>query len=146
MKIPFAKPIIKKEEINSVVKVLKSGILTHGKFQTEFENKFSHYTKINNCIAVSSCTTALFLAYYLSGLKKGDEFIVPAQTHVATVHAGMFFGAKPIFVDCDNRTGNINFDQIQKKITKKTKSITIVHFLGKPVDMSKIVKVCKKKI
>ena len=145
MKIPFAKPIIGKKEISSVSKVLSSGILTHGNFQEEFEKNFSKFTNIKNCLAISSCTSALFLAYYLIGLKKGDEFIVPAQTHVATVHAGNFFGARPIFIDADKETGNINIEQIEKKITKKTKSITVVHFLGKPIEMDKIVKICKKK-
>ena len=145
MKIPFAKPIIGKKEISSVSKVLSSGILTHGNFQEEFEKNFSKFTNIKNCLAISSCTSALFLAYYLIGLKKGDEFIVPAQTHVATVHAGTFFGARPIFIDADKETGNINIEQIEKKITKKTKSITVVHFLGKPIEMDKIVKICKKK-
>ena len=145
MKIPFAKPLIEKKEIRAVTEVLRSGILTHGKYQNEFEKSFSNFTRIKNSLAVSSCTSALFLAYYLSGLNKDSEFIVPAQTHVATVHAGTFFGAKPIFVDCNPKTGNIDVDLIEKKITKKTKSITVVHFLGKSVDMGKIVKICKKK-
>ena len=145
MNIPFAKPLIGSKEIKAVTRVLQSGILTHGKYQNEFEKEFSKFTNIKNSVAISSCTSALFLAYYLSGLNKESEFIVPAQTHVATVHAGTFFGAKPVFVDCDPRTGNIDANLIEEKITKKTKSITVVHFLGKSVDMNKIVKICKKK-
>jgi perosamine synthetase len=144
MKIPFAKPLIGKKEISLVNKVLKSGILTHGPYSKKFENEFSNFSGVKNVIAISSCTSALLTAYYLSGLDKNSEFIVPAQTHVATVHAGTFLGAKPVFVDCEEDTGNINVDLIEKKITKKTKAITVVHFLGKPVKINKILQLCRK--
>ena len=144
MKIPFARPIISNTEISSVNKVLKSGILTHGPYSKKFEKEFSNFTGIKNILAISSCTSALLTSYFLSGLNKDSEFIVPAQTHVATVHAGTFLGAKPIFVDCEKDTGNIDVDLIEKKITKKTKSITIVHYLGRPVKMDKVLNLCRK--
>ena len=71
----------------------------------------------------------MHLFYFNAGITKGDEVIVPAQTHVATAHAVELVGAKPIFVDCDITTGNIDINKIEKKITKKTKAIVIVHFL-----------------
>ena len=77
MNIPFAKPLIGSKEIKAVTRVLQSGILTHGKYQNEFEKEFSKFTNIKNSVAISSCTSALFLAYYLSGLNKESEFIVP---------------------------------------------------------------------
>ena len=144
MKIPFARPLIGKKEISHVNKVLKSGILTHGPYSKKFENAFSNFSGVKNVIAISSCTSALLTAYYLSGLDKNSEFIVPAQTHVATVHAGTFLGAKPIFVDCEKNTGNIDVNLIEKKITKKTKAITVVHYLGKPVKIDKVLQLCKK--
>ncbi len=144
MKVSFGKPIINATEINKVKKVLKSGILTHGKVGAEFENRFSQFTNLKNCLTVSSCTAALYLAYKACGLKKGDEFIVPSQTHVATVNAGLELGAKPVFIDCELKTGNIDLDQLKKKISKKTKLISIVHFLGKPIDINKIL-ILKKK-
>jgi len=144
MKIPFAKPIINTKEISLVNKVLKSGILTHGPYSKKFEKDFSSFTEIKNVLAISSCTSALLTAYFLSGLDKDSEFIVPAQTHVATLHAGTFLGAKPLFVDCEENTGNIDVNLIEKKITKKTKAITVVHYLGKPVKIDKVLQLCKK--
>ena len=139
MKIPFGKPIIDSSEKELVNRVLNSNILTHGKYSTLFENSFKKYTGINNCTATSSCTAALHIAYLLIGIKKNDEVIVPCQTHVATAHSIEITGGKPIFVDSDdNLTGNIDIDKIEKKINKKTKAICVVHFLGKPVDMTKV--------
>ncbi len=143
-KIPFGKPIIDKSDINAVNRVIKSGILTHGPVGIEFEKKFSDFTKINYSLSTTSCTSSLFMSYKLIGLKEGDEFIVPAQTHVATVNAGMFLGAKPVFVDSDPLTGNIDINKIESKISNKTKCITIVHFLGKPVDIKKIIRIKNK--
>ena len=142
--IHFGKPILDKSEKNNLTKIFKSGILTHGPEAEKFENDFTKLTKIKYSLTTSSCTSALLLSYMTINLKQGDEFIVPAQTHVATVNAGIFLGGKPIFVDSDQYTGNINIDLIEKKITKKTKCITIVHYLGKPVEIKKIKKLCKK--
>ena len=142
--IPFGKPIITKSDFKEVKKVLNSGILTHGPVGGKFENEFSKYTGLNNCLSVSSCTAALFLAYKIIGLKKGDEFIVPSQTHISAVHAGIVLGAKPIFVDSNLEDGNIQIDRIIDRISKKTKAITIVHYLGKPLDIKKLIKLKKK--
>ena len=145
MKIPFGKPLLDNTERNAVMRVLKSDILTHGKNSLLFEKKFQDFTKINNCTSVANCTAALHISYLLIGLKKGDEVILPSQTHVATAHSIEITGARPIFVDSDNDyTGNINIEKIEKKINNRTKAICVVHFLGKPVDMSQISKLTKK--
>ncbi len=143
-KIPFGKPIVSNLEFNSVLKVLKSGKYVHGNKSVEFENSFKKFTKAKYAVSVSSCTAGMHLYYLSLGLKKGDEVIVPAQTHVATAHAVEITGAKPIFVDCELKTGNIDLKKIEKKITKKTKVIVVVHFLGVPVNMSKIKILAKK--
>lgn len=142
--IPFGKPIINKNEILAVKKVLESKIYVHGSQSLEFEKKFKEFTKAKYAVSVSSCTAGMHLLYFTLGIKKGDEVIVPAQTHVATAHAVELVGAKPVFIDCDKETGNISLDQIEKKITKKTKAIAVVHFLGIPVEMFKIRKIAKK--
>lgn len=142
--IPFGKPQLSTIEKKKVLKVLNSGILTHGPIGAEFEKEFQKFTKLNNCLTTSSCTSALFMSYMLAGLKKGDEFIVPAQTHVSTVHAGVALGAKPVFIDSDDKTGNIDLNKIEKSINVKTKIITLVHYLGKPVDIKKILYLKKK--
>ncbi len=143
MKIPFGKPLIDRTEIKLVNEVLRSPILTHGEKAITFEKEFSKFTNCNNCTTTSSCTSALHLSYLAIGLTKGDEVILPAQTHVATAHTVEITGAKPVLVDAD-KNGNINIDLIKQKINKKTKCITIVHFLGLPVDMYKILKLAKK--
>ena len=143
-KIPFGKPIVSNLEFKSVLKVLKSGKYVHGNKTFEFENSFKKFTKSNYATSLSSCTAGMHLFYLSIGLKKGDEVIVPAQTHVATAHAVEIVGAKPVFVDCELKSGNIDINKIEKKITKKTKAIVVVHFLGVPVNMIKINKIAKK--
>ena len=142
--IPFGKPITDNSELLSIRKVIKSGRYVHGNQTEEFEKKFKKFTNAKYAVTVSSCTAAMHLFYLSYGICKGDEVIVPAQTHVSTAHAVELVGAKPVFVDCELKTGNIDIDKIEKKITKKTKVIAVVHFLGIPVDMRKVKKIAKK--
>lgn len=144
MILPFGKPIVSGSEYKSVIKVLKSGKYVHGIKTIEFEQNFKKFTKSKYAVSISSCTAGMHLFYLSVGIKKGDEVIVPAQTHVATAHAVEIVGAKPVFVDCELKTGNININEIEKKITKKTKAIVVVHFLGIPADMNRIKKIAKK--
>ncbi len=143
-KIPFGKPIIDINEQKTLQKVLKSGIFVHGPKSKEFENNFKKFTGAKDAITVSSCTAGMHLFYFTLKIGKGDEVILPAQTHVATAHAIELVGAKPVFIDSTFPTGNINIDKIEKKITKKTKAITVVHYLGNPVDMIKVKSIAKK--
>ena len=143
--IPFGKPIINKNELKSVLKILKSGVYVHGPKSKEFETKFKKLTNAKNAISVSSCTAGMHLIYFTLGIGKGDEVIVPAQTHTATAHAVELTGAKPVFIDCEKKSGNIDQKEILKKINKKTKAICVVHFLGTPVDLTKLKKIAKRK-
>lgn len=136
--IPFGRPIIENEEKRVVQEVLDGPILVHGPKIKEFEAAFAVYTKAPHAVAVSSCTAALHLSYFNLGLGPGDEVIVPAQTHTATAHAVELCGAKPVFVDAEMETGNIDISQIEANITEKTRALSIVHFLGMPVDMRRI--------
>ena len=145
MKIPFAKPEIGLKEKQAVRDVLNGNILVHGPKAKDFENSFKKYTKSNNAISVSSCTAGMHLIYFALGIGKGDEVIVPAQTHVATAHAVELTGAKAVFVDVDINTGNICYENIIKKVNGKTKAIAVVHYLGVPVEMAKISKLAKSK-
>lgn len=142
--IPFGKPIIGDEERNTVMQVLSGPILTHGPLVKEFEAVFARYTGAEYAIAVSSCTAALHLAYRCLRLGSGDEVIVPAETHVATAHAVELVGAKPVFVDAEKDTGNIDIDQIEAHITERTRAIAVVHYLGMPVNMHRIVEIARK--
>ncbi len=142
--IPFGKPMIGQEEKEAVMKIMDGSILVHGPVSAKFEEKFSVFTGAPNAISVSSCTAGMHLIYFALGYGKGDEVIVPAQTHIATAHAVELTGAKPVFVDAEKNTGNVNIDLIESAINSKTKAIAIVHYLGVPVDMPKVVEIAKK--
>jgi perosamine synthetase len=144
MKIPFGLPLIGKEEKNIVNKVLSQPILAHGKQTSEFETNFKKFTNANYALSTSSCTAGMHLFYMAVGIKKGDEIILPAQTHVATAHAIEAVGAKPIFVDSILSTGNIDVNKLKNAITKKTKVITVVHYVGIPANMIEVCKIAKK--
>lgn len=144
LSIPFGKPLISEKEINLVKKTIRSNILVHGSKSVDFENKFKKFTRSKHAISVSNCTTGMNLIYFSMGIGKGDEVIVPAQTHIATAHAVEYTGAKAVFADCDIETGNISLFEIKKKFTKKTKAICVVHFLGIPVDIKPIKKFAKE--
>lgn len=137
--IPFGRPWITEEDQQAVLAVLQSPVLTHGPQGQQFEAEFAQFFGEDcSCMAVSSCMAALHLAYVQMGIGPGDEVIVPAQTHVATVHAVEWVGARPVFVDCDLSTGNIDVVRIEAAITPRTKAIGLVHFLGMPCDMATI--------
>ncbi len=142
--IPFARPLIDEADKKEVLSVLDSHILTHGPKCKEFEEKFSKFLGGGYCVSVSSCMAALHLSYLYFGFRNGDEVIVPAQTHTATAHAVELVGAKPVFVDCDLKTGNLTAEKIEVAITEKTKAISVVHFLGIPCEMPEIIKVAEK--
>ena len=137
-KIPFGCPMIGIEEKEAVLQVLDGPLLTHGPLVKEFEERFAAYTGASYAVATSSCASALHLALSGLGVGVGDEVIVPAQSHVAPAHAVELCGAKPVFVDSEEATGNIDLDRLEDAITKQTRTITVVHYLGMPVDMRRV--------
>jgi dTDP-4-amino-4,6-dideoxygalactose transaminase len=143
--IKFSKINILQEDINLVGRIIKSGWLTHGKYTKKFEDEFKKYTKSKYAVSVSSCTAGLHLSCLASGFKKGDEVIVPAQTHTATAHAIEYTGAKAVFADVNKITGNISLKDIKKNFTKNTKGVIVVHMAGYPCNLEEIIKFCKKK-
>lgn len=143
--IKFSKTNIEKKDILLVGKILKSGWLTHGNYTNLFEEEIQNYTKSKYAISVSSCTAGLHISCLAAEFKKGDEVIVPAQTHTATAHAVEYTGAKAVFADVDYPSGIISLLEIKKKITNKTKGLIVVHMAGYPCDMKQILEFCKKK-
>jgi dTDP-4-amino-4,6-dideoxygalactose transaminase len=139
--IPFGRPWIGEEEKRAVLAVLDGPILTHGPKGHEFEEKFTRYIGGGTSITTSSCMASLHLATMHFGFKPGDEVLVPAQTHVATVHAVELVGATPVFVDCELKTGNVDLADFERKITPKTKGAIIVHFSGIPAKMDRIMEI-----
>ena len=143
-KILFGKPTIDQREKDAVMKVMDGTILVHGHVANQFEDKFANFTGAPHAVSVSSCTAGMHLIYFALGYGPGDEVIVPAQTHVATAHAVELTGARPVFIDAEITTGNINIGAIESAITSKTRAIAIVHYLGVPVDMPKVMDIAKK--
>lgn len=142
--IPFGKPMLGPEEKQAVADVLEGDILVHGPRAKDFESAFAQYTKAPHAVSVANCTAGLHLLYFYLQLGPGDEVLVPAMTHNATAHAVELTGAKPVFVDADIEAGNIDIAQIESHITERTKAISIVHFLGMPVDMDAINAIAQK--
>ncbi len=143
-KISFGAPIIGNEERNAVLEVLSGSQLVHGPKAKQFESDFSAYIGGGYALSVASCTAGLHLAYLNLGIGPGDEVIVPAQTHVASAHSIEYTGAKPVFVDVDGTTGNIDIDQLEKAVTHRTKAICVVHYLGLPVDMNRVTAIASR--
>jgi perosamine synthetase len=143
--IPFGKPWITDAERNAVLGVLAGDVLTHGPHSRAFEKEFGAFMGSGaHCLCVGSGMAALHLAYWQLGIGPGDEVIVAAQTHVATAHAVEYVGAKPVFIDCNPFTGNIDPSQLESLITARTKAIGLVHFLGIPCDMDAIMQVATR--
>ena len=142
--IKFGIPNITNQEIKAITKTLKSKWLTTGKTVEDFEKNFKKYKKSKFATGVSSCTDAIFMSLLSLNLKKGDEIITSAMTFCSAVNVIENAGAKPVLVDIQKDSLNIDSEKIEKKITKKTKAIIIVHFAGMPCDMKKITKITKK--
>src|SRR3989338_1289209 len=142
--IPYGHQFIDKDDINSVVRALKSDWLTQGPKILEFEKALADYCGAKYAVAVSSGTAALHLAYLALGIKKGDEVIIPANTFAATANMAIACGAKPVFCDIRMDSYNIDESKIAKLITKKTKAIVPVHFAGQPANMDVIWRLARK--
>lgn len=144
MNIPIARTNLTEAEINSVLEPLESGWLVQGPKVREFEEKWSNFTKAKHSIAVTSCTSGLHLSLAASGFGPGDEAIVPAFTWISTANVVEHLGGKVVFCDIDLDTFNIDVEQIESKITSKTKAIFPVHLFGLSADMNPILDLARK--
>ena len=134
----FGSPLIEDADVDEVVRTLKSGWLGTGPRVARFEDEFKAYKGAQHAIAVNSCTAALHLSLIASGVGPGDEVITTPMTFCATVNAIIHSGATPVLADIDPKTMNIDPEQIESKITPRTKAILPVHFAGRPCDMDSI--------
>jgi dTDP-4-amino-4,6-dideoxygalactose transaminase len=142
--IVFGRPLIEQEEIDEVVDSLKKAWIGTGPKVAQFENEFAAYKGAKNVAAVGSCTAGLFLAMKALNIGPGDEVITTSMTFVATVNSIVHTGATPVLADIDPLTWNIDPNQIESKITSKTKAIIPVHFAGRPCDMDAIMFLAQK--
>ena len=140
----YGSPIIEQPEIDEVVATLRSGWLGKGPKTYKFEGMFKKYIGSRFAIALNSCTAALHLSLLAIEINPGDEVIVPSMTFASTANVVILVGGKPIFVDCEKDTMNIEPKDIERKITSKTKAIIPVHFAGRPCDMNRIMKIARK--
>ena len=142
--VPFHVPDIGDDEIQSVAETLRSGWLTTGPKVRQFEADFANFVGCDHAIAVNSGTAALHLALDAIGIREGDEVIVPTMTFTATAEVVLYFKAKPVLVDCEPDTFNIDPLDIKRKITPKTKAIIPVHMAGQACDMDRILEIARK--
>ncbi|MBI5638837.1 MAG: DegT/DnrJ/EryC1/StrS aminotransferase family protein [Nitrospirae bacterium] len=137
-RVEFFRHNIEDEDIKRVEDILRSIFLTTGSAVLEFEQKFSSYTDLQHTIAVTSCTAALHLSLLAHNIGEGDEVITTPMSFCATANSIIHAGARPVFVDVERDTGNLNAELIEAAITEKTKAILPVHLYGQMCDMKKI--------
>jgi dTDP-4-amino-4,6-dideoxygalactose transaminase len=135
--VPFHRPSIGEEEIEEVVETLRSGWLTTGPRAGRFERQFREYVRASHAVAINSATAGLHLALAALEIGPGDEVITTPMTFCATVHAILHVGATPVLADIDT-DGNIDPEQIERRITSRTRAILPVHFAGLPCGMDAI--------
>jgi len=136
--LPFTRPTLDEETILGVVEVLRSGWLTSGPKVLEFEAALSRYVSGRPVRVLTSATTALEIALIAAGIGAGDEVITPAMSFVATANVIMRIGARPVFVDVELDTRNIDIDAVEAAISPRTRAILPVHFSGLPADMDRL--------
>lgn len=150
--IPVSGKVFDEEEINNAIEAAREGWWTEGRWTKEFEREFKKFLGINyvslvnsgssaNLVALASLTSSVFGERQL---KPGDEYITTSVAFPTTVNPGIQYGLKPIFIDTELNTLNIDVSKIEKAITKKTKLIMVAHTLGKPYDLEKITKLAEK--
>ncbi len=142
--IPIAKPQIGEEEKRAVLEVLESGMLAQGPRVQAFEEAFAEMCGVRYAIATSSGTTALHIALLAHGIGPGDEVITSPFTFIASANCALYVGARPVFVDIDPRTFNLNPALLEAAITPRTRAIIPVHLYGLPCDMEPILEIAAK--
>jgi perosamine synthetase len=142
--IPIAQPLMGDEEKEAVIAVLESGMLAQGPKVEEFERAFAAMCGVRHAMATSSGTTALHLALLAHGISPGDEVITSPFTFISSANSILFVGAKPVFVDIDESSFNIDPNLIEAKITSRTKALMPVHLFGNPCDMEAIMDIAAR--
>lgn len=143
--IPVCEPLLAGNELKYVTEAVRTGwISSSGKYVKEFEKQYAAYCGCEYGVAVCNGTIALHLAMLALGIGKGDEVIIPTFTMIASAYAVCYTGAKPVFVDADKNSWNIDSRKIEEKITSRTKAVMPVHIFGKMCDMHAICALAKK--
>jgi UDP-4-amino-4-deoxy-L-arabinose-oxoglutarate aminotransferase len=143
-KVEFYCHALQEEDIAAVAEVLRSVFLTTGPKTGAFEKAFAEYLGVKHVIGVTSCTAGLHLSMQALDIGPGDEVITTPMTFIATANTILHCGAKPVFVDVEPATGNIDIDRIAAAITERTKAVMPVHLYGLMADMRKLDALCKQ--
>jgi perosamine synthetase len=142
--IPVARPYFGREEEQAVAEVLRSGWVTTGPRSAELERRFAEFVGAAHAVTVSSCTTGLHLAMIALGIGGGDEVLCPSLSFIATANCITYAGAKPVFVDIDLHTFNMDPSRLEEAITPRTRAILAVHQIGLPAPMNEIVAIAAR--
>lgn len=143
--LPFTRPSLDEQTIQGVAEVLRSGWLASGPQVAAFEAALSQYLEGRKVATFTSATGALEVALQVAGIGPGDEVIVPAMSFAATANVVLRVGARPVFVDVDLDTRNLDLNQVEDAITKKTRALLPVHFAGLPVDMDALYELAEQR-
>lgn len=142
--IPYGRQWIDQDDIDAVVEVLKGDYLTTGPYIEQFEEAIAEYTGARYAVAFANGTAALHGACFAAGITEGDEVITTPMTFAASANCVLYQGGTPVFADIDEKTYNIDPQEIEKKITAKTKAIIPVDFTGQPVDLDEILEIARR--
>jgi len=142
--IPAAKPVIGEDEIEAVVRVMRSGMVIQGPEVAAFEEEFSALVDGRHCVAVNAGTSALLLSLVAAGIGAGDEVIIPSFTFAATANSVALTGATPVFADIEPDTFNLSPEAVEAAITPRTKAIMPVHLYGQAADMTRLGEIAEK--
>lgn len=142
--LPFHRAMIEDDDIESVVQVLRSGWLTTGSQAKRFESEFALFVGASNAIAVSSCTAALHLALAAIRLQQEDEVILPTMTFSSTGQVVLYCKARPVLVDCESDSFQMDPAAVERAITPHTRAIIAVHFAGSPANMDALIDIARR--
>ncbi|HET9957129.1 MAG TPA: aminotransferase class I/II-fold pyridoxal phosphate-dependent enzyme, partial [Polyangiaceae bacterium] len=144
--IPVCEPLLLGNELKYVTEAVSKGwISSSGGFVKQFEQKFAEYLGSRHAVTASNGTAALHLALVAAGIGPGDEVIVPTFTMIASCAAICYTGAKPVFVDCERDTFNLDVSRVREKLTPRTKAIMPVHIYGLSCDMAPLLELAREK-
>lgn len=135
---------IKDEVLKVTEQVFDAQSFSQSDYVEQFEDNFSNYCSTGFCAGLSNGTSAIHMAIRGLGIGKGDEVLIPANTYIASVWGSIYEGATPVFVDCNPHTWNVDINELEKRITPKTKAIMAVHLYGQPCDMEAILNLANK--
>ncbi|HOK39558.1 MAG TPA: DegT/DnrJ/EryC1/StrS family aminotransferase [bacterium] len=144
-KIQWAEPDISSGDKELLKQVIDSEWYSQGKYSRLLEEEICKFTGAKYAVTVNNGTSALIASLLISDLQKGDEILVPTFTFIATINSILLLGFKPVLVDCEKDTFNISVEELEKRITKKTKAVLAVDVYGMPFEIDKIKKFCEEK-